>query len=292
VPGWTSWSDVLSPTGQRPVVAIAAASAHAAFSLLADRNSALAAVADDDLYISRSGGAWLSMEGPGGQPVSAHIVDIAVAPWTRAAWTFQPGEPRNLPSPVNVFALDADGKVWKNSRSGWKGVPVGRPANAIAACSFRNEDQLLLCVADGVVSIAHYETQSGAVTTLPTWQNTPGVRVVDIACLSLAAHHQEAFALDADGSVWASRSLPPARSGPDQPPAAAPWTPWTRVEGTPASVTAVAAGSQSGSDPPDGSLGRGTLLLATTDGTIHRSSADLDPTRQSAWSSWSQLPPF
>jgi serine/threonine protein kinase len=290
---WTSWADVLSPTGQQPVAAIAATSAPAMYySLQADHDSALAAVAGDDLYISRSGSAWRSLDGPGSQPVSAHIVDVGVASWTRAALTSQRGEPRNLPSPVNVFALDADGKVWKNSRSGWLKVPVSRPASAVAACSFHNEDQLLLCVADGAVSVAHYESQSGAASSLPAWPYAPAVRVVDIACLSLAAHHQEAFALDAGGNVWHSRSLPPTRSGPGQqsaapgqPSAAAPWTAWTRIEGAPANVTVIAAGSQGNGDG-----GRGTLLLATADGTIHHSSCDLDTTRQSVWASWSPLP--
>ncbi|HTU76738.1 MAG TPA: protein kinase [Trebonia sp.] len=282
--GWTSWSDVLSPTGQQPVVAIAATSAHATYySLLAD-NSALAAVADDGLYISRSGSAWRSMDGPGGQPLSAHIVDIAVASWTRASLSSQPGEPRKPPSPVNVFALDADGKIWKNSRSGWKGVPVSRPVNAIAACSFRNEDQLLLCVADGAVSVASYEAQSGAASSLPAWPHAATVRVVDIACLSLAADSQEAFALDADGNIWHTRSSPPA-PGPGRPATVAPWAAWTRIEGTPANVTAIAAGSQSGGD-----RSWGALLLSTADGTIHQSSADLDATEPSAWANWSQLP--
>jgi hypothetical protein len=288
--GWTNWSDVLSPTGQPSVAAIAATSAHATFSFLADHNSALAAVADDGLYISRSGGAWQSMEGPGGQPVPALIVDIAVASWTRAAWISQPGEPRNPPSPVNIFTLDADGKIWKNSRSGWLNVPVSRPANAIAACSFRNEDQLLLCVADGAVTVAYYETRSGAARSLPNWQNAPAVRIVDIACLSLAADHQEAFAVDAEGSIWHSRSLPPTRSGPGQPLAVAPWTAWARIEGTPAKVTAIAAGSQSGGDSPDGDHARGALLLATADGRIHQSWVNLDTTQESAWASWSRLP--
>jgi hypothetical protein len=290
--GWSNWSDVLSPTGQQPVAAIATTSAHAPFSLLAEHNSALAAVADDGLYISRSGGAWLSMEGPGGQPLSAHIVDVAIASWTRAAWNFLPGEPRNLPSPVNVFALDADGKVWKNSRSGWRCVPASRPVGAIAACSFRNEAQLLLCVADGTVTVANYETRNGPAGSPPAWQNAPAARVVDIACLSLAADHQEAFALDADGNVWHSRSVPPTRPGPGQPSAAASWTAWARMEGTPANVTAVAAGSQSGSSSPDGDHSRGTLLLATADGRIHQSSVDLEARQQPASPSWSQLPPF
>ena len=286
--GWTSWIDVLSPTGQQPVAAIAATSAHATYlSLLAEHNSALAAVAGDDLYISRSGSAWRSLDGPGGQPVSAHILDVAVASWTRAALSSQPGEPRSLPSPVSVFALDADGKVWRNSRSGWRAIPVSRPVTAIAACSFRNEDQLLLCVADGTVSVAHYESQSGAASSLPTWPYAPAVRVVDIACLSLAADHQEAFALDAGGNVWHSRSAPPTQSGPGQQPPTAPWTAWTRIDGAPGSVTAIAAGSQG-----DGDGGQGTLLLATADGTIHHSSCDLDPARESAWASWSQLPPL
>jgi Protein kinase domain len=288
VPGWTSWSDVLSPTGQQPVVAIAATSAHATYySLLTDQNSALAAVADDGLYISRSGSAWRSMDGPGGQPLSAHIVDVAVASWTRAALSPPPGEPRNPPSPVNVFALDADGKIWKNSRSGWRSVPVSRPANAIAACSFRDEDQLLLCVADGAVSVASYESQSGTASGLPTWPHAPAVRVVDIACLSLAADHQEAFALDADGTIWHSRSGPPPRSGPGQSSSMAPWTAWARVEGTPANATAIAAASQ-----PGGDRSRGTLLLTTADGTIHQASADLDTAQRTAWASWSQLPPL
>jgi hypothetical protein len=288
-----SWSDVLAPTGQQPVAAIAATSAHPTYySVLADQTSALAAVSDDGLYISRSGSAWRSIDGPGGHPLSAHIVGVAVASWTRAAWNSQPGEARKPPSPVNVFALDADGKIWKNSRSGWIGVPVSRPAKAIAACSYRDKDQLVLCVADGAVSVAHYDTQSGAASSLPAWQGAPAVRVMDVACLSLAADHQEAFALDADGNIWHARSLPPAHSGPGQPSALAPWMAWTRIEGTPADVTAIAAGSQSGSGSPDGDYTSGTLLLATADGTIHHSSADLATTRQSAWTGWSQLPPL
>jgi serine/threonine protein kinase len=290
---WTSWSDLLSPTGQQPVAAIAATSAHPTYySLLSDHNSALAAVADDGLYISRSGSAWRSMDGPGSQPLSAHIVDVAVASWTRAAWNSKADQQRKPPGPVNVFALDADGKIWKNSRSGWLNVPVSRPANAIAACSFRDEDQLLLCVADGAVCVAHYDTQSGAASSLPAWQNASAVRVVDIACLSLAADHQEAFALDEDGNIWHSRSVPPTSSGPGQPSAVAPWIAWARIEGTPANVTAIAAGSQPGSDPSDREHRRGTLLLATTDGTIHHSAADLGTTRQSTWANWSQLPPL
>ena len=285
---WTSWTDVLSPTGQQPVAAIAATNAHAThYSLLTDHNSALAAVAGDELYISRSGSAWRSMDGPGGQLVPAHILDVAVASWTRAAVSSQPGEPRGLPSPACVFALDADGKVWKNSRAGWRGVPVSRPASAIAACSFRNEDQLLLCVADGAVSVAHYESLGRAASSLPAWPHAPAVRVVDVACLSLAAGHQEAFALDAGGNIWHARAHAPAGSGPDQQSAPAPWATWTRIEGTPANATAIAAGAQG-----DGDASQGTLLLATADGTIHHASCDLDTTGQSAWADWSQLPPF
>jgi hypothetical protein len=288
--GWTGWTDVLSPTGQQPVAAIAASSAHTMlYSLLADHNSALAAVAEGGLYISRSGGAWRSMDRPGSQPGAVSIVDIAVASWTHGAWNWQPGEPRTLPSPVSVFALDVGGQVWQNSRAGWREIPVSRPVSAIAACSFRNDDQLLLCVTDGHVAVARYETRQGAASSLPGWQGDPGGTVVDVACLSLAADHQEAFALDEAGYIWHSRSVPATHSQPRLGPSA--WTAWTLIDGAPGQVTAITAGAHEGSPGAEGG-GTGVLLAVTADGAIHHASCELDTARQSSWATWSALPSF
>jgi len=286
--GWTSWIDVLSPAGQQPIAAIAASSAHTMlYSLLADHNSALAAVADGGLYISRSGGAWRSMDRPGIQPGTVSIVDIAVASWTQGAWNWQPGEPRTLPSPVSVFVLDAGGQVWQNSRAGWREIPVRHPVSAIAACSFRNDDQLVLCVTDGRVAVAHYETRQGASSSLAAWRRAPGGTVVDVACLSLAADHQEAFALDEAGYIWYSRSVPSTGPEPHQEPLT--WTSWTLIEGAPGQVTSITAGAHESSPTGDGD-GTGVLLAATAEGAIYHASCELDTTRQSSWATWSLLP--
>jgi hypothetical protein len=148
-------------------------------------------------------------------------------------------------------------------------------------CSYRNDDQLLLCVADGKPAVAHYETSSGLANSLPAWQDTPDIPIVDIACLSLAADHQEAFALDEAGSIWHSRSLPPTS-----------WTPWALIDRTPGRVTAIAAGAHEDSGSPEGNSGLGVLLAATADGKVHQASCELDPARQSSWVGWSPLPPL
>lgn len=287
--GDPAWTDLLQPSGDQQVSRITATTAHTAlYTRLAGQDSAIAAITDDTLFISRSGGAWRALPGPGGE--GSKIIDIAVASWTQRAFSPARGEPRVPPTPVSVFALDADGRVWQSERASWRRVPVSRPVSAIAACSFHNDDQLLLGVSGGAVGIAYYETPSGVAASLPAWRFVPADPIVDIACLALAPESQEAFALDGAGNLWHNRSLPRELASPRRP-ASSPWSGWKPIEGAPPKVTAIAAAARQ-DDRAEAGRSHGTLLAVTQDGTVYHASCDLHPAQPAVWAHWEPLPPF
>jgi len=154
---------------------------------------------------------------------------------------------------LDVFALDADGRIWHQRRGSlrgrghswsvrqvidssfpWQVIDDAPEASAMAAVSHEENCQTLVAATDDGVKINSWHHKDGWIGWHPLSEDT----ATDIACSSSEPGQADFFTLGADGTI--------AHCARSQ---AGDWTRWTDVPGPGGTVTAITATAPRGRPP-------------------------------------------